>query len=35
LIRARFLVDAISFCKVKGRPFTISELETRILEELA
>jgi len=35
LVRARFLVDAISFCKVKGRPFTIGEVEKRILEELA
>ena len=27
LLRARFLVDAISVTKVKGRPFTIAEIE--------
>jgi 2-oxoglutarate ferredoxin oxidoreductase subunit alpha len=35
LIRARFLVDAVSFSKMKGRPFTISELEERIKEVLS
>ena len=35
LIRARFLVDAVSFSKMKGRPFTISELEERIEEVLS
>ena len=34
LIRARFLVDAVSFAKVQGRPFTVSEMEERIEEML-
>jgi 2-oxoglutarate ferredoxin oxidoreductase subunit alpha len=33
LIRARYLVDAISFPKVKGLPFRISELVQKIKEE--
>jgi 2-oxoglutarate/2-oxoacid ferredoxin oxidoreductase subunit alpha len=33
LLRAKFLVDAISYSKVKGKPFTISEL-IRQFEEL-
>ncbi len=32
LMRAKFLVPAISFPKVKGKPFKISELTDRILE---
>jgi len=32
LIRARYLVDAIGFNKVKGLPFTIKELVTRMEE---
>ncbi|HKG21344.1 MAG TPA: 2-oxoglutarate ferredoxin oxidoreductase subunit alpha, partial [Blastocatellia bacterium] len=32
LMRARFLVPAISFPKVKGKPFKISELTEKILE---
>jgi len=35
LLRARFLVDAVSFSKMKGRPFTITELESRIEEVLS
>jgi 2-oxoglutarate ferredoxin oxidoreductase subunit alpha len=35
LIRARYLVDAIAFSKLQGRPFTINEIETRIEELLA
>ena len=35
LLRARFLVDAVSFSKMRGRPFTITELETRIEEVLS
>jgi 2-oxoglutarate ferredoxin oxidoreductase subunit alpha len=35
LIRARYLVDAVSFTKVKGRPFTISEVEEKIEEVLS
>ena len=34
LIRARYLIDALSFSKIQGRPFTITEIETRI-EELS
>jgi 2-oxoglutarate ferredoxin oxidoreductase subunit alpha len=34
LLRARFLVDAIPFNKVKGRPFKISELVMKIEELL-
>jgi 2-oxoglutarate ferredoxin oxidoreductase subunit alpha len=34
LIRARYLVDAVSFPKLQGRPFTIAEIETRIEELL-
>lgn len=30
LLRARYLVDAIPFSKVQGRPFKISEITTRI-----
>ncbi len=31
LIRARFLVDAVSFCKVQGLPIFAEELETEML----
>jgi 2-oxoglutarate ferredoxin oxidoreductase subunit alpha len=34
LIRARFLIDAVSLPKIKGRPFKISEIRTRILQLL-
>jgi 2-oxoglutarate ferredoxin oxidoreductase subunit alpha len=34
LIRARFLVDAVSFSKVQGKPFLVSELEAKIDEVL-
>ena len=34
LIRAEFLVDAISIKKVKGVPFKASEIEDRVLELL-
>ena len=30
LIRARYLVDAISFPKLRGQPFTVGEIEARI-----
>jgi 2-oxoglutarate ferredoxin oxidoreductase subunit alpha len=33
LLRARFLVPAVSFPKVKGKPFKISELTAK-MEEL-
>lgn len=32
LIRAEFLIDAIGFNKVKGKPFTVAELMTQINE---
>ena len=35
LLRAEFLVDTISFAKVQGRPFLISEIRNKILELLA
>ena len=35
LIRARYLVDAVGLNKIKGKPFLISEIETRIGELLA
>jgi 2-oxoglutarate/2-oxoacid ferredoxin oxidoreductase subunit alpha len=34
LIRARFLVDAVSFAKVKGKPFKVAELVDKIREYL-
>jgi 2-oxoglutarate ferredoxin oxidoreductase subunit alpha len=34
LIRARYLVDAVSFSKLRGQPFTISEIHARIEELL-
>ena len=34
LIRAQFLVDAVSYTKMEGMPFTISELEKKIEELL-
>jgi 2-oxoglutarate ferredoxin oxidoreductase subunit alpha len=34
LIRARFLVDAVSFSKVKGKPFKVSELIKKVKEYL-
>jgi 2-oxoglutarate ferredoxin oxidoreductase subunit alpha len=35
LIRAKYLVDAVSFSKVQGCPFTISEVEGKIEELLS
>jgi len=32
LVRERFLVDAVSFSKVQGQPFKVSELYNRIIE---
>ena len=34
LIRADYLVDAIGFNKIQGRPFKVSELTTRIARAL-
>jgi len=35
LIRAKFLVDAVSVSKLKGQPFTITEIEEKIEELLS
>ena len=35
LIRGKYLIDAISFTKIQGRPFTISEVEQKIKEMLS
>ena len=35
LIRGKYLVDAISFPKSRGQPFTVTEIEARIRELLA
>ena len=32
LLRAAFLVDAVSLSKVQGRPFQVSEIEAKIDE---
>jgi len=32
LLRAKYLVDAVGFNKIQGKPFTVSELEARIEE---
>jgi 2-oxoglutarate/2-oxoacid ferredoxin oxidoreductase subunit alpha len=32
LIRARYLVDAVSMNKIMGRPFKVSEIRERILQ---
>ena len=34
LVRARYLVDAVSYSKVKGKPFQVSELIRKIGEYL-
>jgi 2-oxoglutarate ferredoxin oxidoreductase subunit alpha len=34
LLRAEFLVDTISFSKLQGRPFLISEIRSKVLELL-
>ncbi len=34
LIRAEYLVDAIGFNKVKGKPFTVTELVAKIKETI-
>jgi 2-oxoglutarate ferredoxin oxidoreductase subunit alpha len=35
LVRARYLVDAVSLSKLQGQPFTIAEIEARIEELLS
>ncbi len=32
LVRAEYLVDAVSLCKVQGIPFRASEIEAKIRE---
>ena len=32
LIRAEYLVDAVSYCKIQGRPFAVAEMCTKIRE---
>jgi 2-oxoglutarate ferredoxin oxidoreductase subunit alpha len=34
LVRAKFLVDAVSFSKVKGKPFKVAELVNKVKEYL-
>jgi 2-oxoglutarate ferredoxin oxidoreductase subunit alpha len=34
LVRARFLVDAVSYSQVKGKPFKVSSLVNKIKEYL-
>jgi 2-oxoglutarate ferredoxin oxidoreductase subunit alpha len=34
LVRAKFLVDAVSYSKVKGKPFKVSELVNKAKEYL-
>jgi 2-oxoglutarate ferredoxin oxidoreductase subunit alpha len=34
ILRSRFLVDAVSMTKIKGRPFKVSEIRERILQFL-
>ena len=34
LLRAKYLVDAQSFSKIQGKPFTIAEIEEKIEEVL-
>jgi len=34
MIRARYLIDAIAFSKVKGRPFQIREIVGKVEEYL-
>ena len=35
VLRAKYLVDTVSYCKVQGRPFKQSELKARMEEMLA
>jgi 2-oxoglutarate ferredoxin oxidoreductase subunit alpha len=35
LIRAQYLVDTLSFTKLRGQPFSVAEIETRIKEVLS
>jgi 2-oxoglutarate ferredoxin oxidoreductase subunit alpha len=35
MLRARFLVDVVSFSKIQGRPFTVAEIEDKVEEVLS
>lgn len=35
LIRAEYLIDAVSFSKITGQPFTAGEIERKIAEMLS
>ncbi len=35
MLRARFLIDVISFSKIQGRPFTVAEVEGKVEEVLS
>ena len=35
MLRARFLIDVISFSKIQGRPFTVAEIEGKVEEVLS
>jgi 2-oxoglutarate ferredoxin oxidoreductase subunit alpha len=35
LLRARYLIDAVPFPKLQGRPFAVSEVEAKIEEVLS
>jgi 2-oxoglutarate ferredoxin oxidoreductase subunit alpha len=35
LIRSKYLIDAISYSKVQGQPFKVSELSNKILETIS
>ena len=35
VLRAKYLVDTVSYCKVQGKPFKHSELKARMEEILA
>ena len=34
LLRAKYLIDAVSYTKVQGQPFKVAELSKKILEQL-
>jgi len=34
LVRARYLIDAVSFSKVKGKPFKVAEIVNKVKEYL-
>ena len=34
LVRAKYLIEVVSFSKVQGQPFKVAELQEKILEKL-